>query len=64
MTKSKGGILTMTVEQVAEALGLSRGLTYEAIKTGQIPAVRVGKRLLVPRAALEKMLDVTVTVVE
>lgn len=49
--------LILTVEEAGRKLGLSRGTTYTAIHTGQIPYIRIGKRILVPCAALEKMLD-------
>jgi len=48
--------LTLTVEETAEKLGISRGLAYEAVANGEIPVVRVGRRLLVPVVGLEKML--------
>jgi excisionase family DNA binding protein len=51
---------TLTVDEVAEILGISRWTAYEAVNKRQIPAVRVGRRWIVPHAALEKMLDVTV----
>ena len=44
--------LTITVEEAAKLLGVSRGLAYEGARTGAIPAVRIGRRLLVPRARL------------
>lgn len=49
--------LTFTVTEAARALGISRGLAYEMVKTGEIPSVRFGKRLVVPRHALEKLLE-------
>jgi excisionase family DNA binding protein len=49
--------LTLTVPEVAAQLGLSRNGAYEAVATGQIPAIRIGRRVLVPRAALERMLE-------
>ncbi len=49
--------LTMTVDEVASVLGISRGLAYEKCRTGEIPTVRIGRRLLVSRRALERMLD-------
>jgi len=49
--------LTMTVEQAAEALGISRSLAYEAVRTEELPSVRVGRRILIPRAALEEWLS-------
>ena len=48
---------TVTVTQAARILGISRGSAYEAVKTGELPVIRIGKRLLVSRAALERMLE-------
>jgi len=36
---------------------ISRGLIYEAINTGQIPSIRIGRRILIPRSGLERLLD-------
>ncbi len=47
---------TLTVEEVATILGISRNGTYEAIRRGEIPALRLGRRLVVPRQALEQLL--------
>jgi excisionase family DNA binding protein len=49
--------LVLTVSETAEKLGLSRGLTYEAIRLGQIPSIRIGRRILVPCAALKQLLN-------
>jgi excisionase family DNA binding protein len=49
--------LTLTVEEAATSLGISRASAYEAVRRGDIPAVRIGRRILVPRAALERFLD-------
>ena len=46
----------MTVEEAAEILRISRNTAYEAVKRGDIPSIRIGRRVLVPRTALEKML--------
>jgi len=48
--------LTITVNEVAKMLGISRGLAYEMVKLGKIPSVHFGKRVLIPRSALEKLL--------
>lgn len=48
--------LTVTVPEAGEMLGLSRNLAYEAVGRGEIPSIRIGKRLVVPRAALDRML--------
>lgn len=47
--------LTMSVEEVASALGISRAFAYEAIHRGEIPYIRIGRRLLIPRAALSRL---------
>jgi excisionase family DNA binding protein len=44
--------LTMSVEDAARLLGISRGLAYEAARRGDLPVIRLGRRLLVPRARL------------
>lgn len=50
--------LTMTVEEAGEALGISRATAYLLANTGGIPAIRISeRRLVVPRAALLKMLE-------
>jgi excisionase family DNA binding protein len=49
--------LVLTVSEVAQMLGLSRNSAYQGVMKGEIPSVRVGKRILVPRIALEKMLE-------
>jgi excisionase family DNA binding protein len=47
---------TLTVVEAAEVLGLSRNAAYEAIRRGELPALRFGRRVVVPRAAIDKML--------
>ncbi len=49
--------LCLTVPEAAAMLGISRNFAYELVKQGKLPAIKFGKRLLIPRAALEKMLD-------
>ena len=52
--------LTMTISEVAKTLGISRGTAYMLANTGGIPVIRLGeRRLVVPRAALLKMLENT-----
>ncbi len=49
--------LCITVPEAAEMLGLSRNFAYELVKQKQLPVVKFGKRLLIPRVALDKMLE-------
>ncbi len=51
--------LCLSVPEAAKLLGISRGLAYELARSGRLPALRFGRRLLIPRAALEKMLNET-----
>jgi len=53
--------LTLTVEEAGERLGISRALAYEMARTGQLPTLRFGKRIVVPKKAIETMLDRAVT---
>lgn len=49
--------LVLRVEEAAGVLGLSTSSTYQAIRTGALPGVRVGRRLVVPRDALRRLLE-------
>jgi len=44
---------TFTVAEAADVLGISRGHAYELVRRGEIPSIRLGRRLVVPRRALE-----------
>ena len=48
--------LTFTVDEVAIALGISRSSAYECAKRGDIPTVRLGRRIVVPRRAVLELL--------
>jgi excisionase family DNA binding protein len=48
--------LTMTIPEAAKQLGIGRNQGYQAAKAGQIPTIKIGKRFLVPVAALENRL--------
>jgi excisionase family DNA binding protein len=47
---------TVSVEEAGRILGISRGSAYGLAKSGELPTIRLGKRVLVPKAALERML--------
>jgi|AP45_3_1055517.scaffolds.fasta_scaffold108014_2 excisionase family DNA binding protein len=49
--------LVLTVSEAAELLKIGRSCAYEAIRNGQLPVIRMGRRILVPRAALERLLE-------
>jgi excisionase family DNA binding protein len=48
--------LTYTLTEAAGRLGISRALAYEAAHRGELPVCRIGRRMLVPRAALLRLL--------
>jgi excisionase family DNA binding protein len=47
---------TVSVEMAGRILGISRGAAYARAEDGSLPTIRLGKRLLVPKAALDKLL--------
>jgi len=48
--------LAFGVQEVADALGVSRELVKHMIRTGQLPSVKAGRRRLISRKALERYL--------
>ena len=46
-----------TVEEAGKVLGLSRASSYQAAARGDIPTIRIGRRLLVPIKGLELLLE-------
>lgn len=46
----------LTVEEAARFMRISRGAAYEAVRTHEIPSIRVGRTIRVPRAALLALL--------
>jgi excisionase family DNA binding protein len=55
--ESKSSRRTTTIVEAAKVLGVGRNQAYEAARRGEIPTIRIGKRLLVPLAALERLLQ-------
>ncbi|MDP8932529.1 MAG: helix-turn-helix domain-containing protein [Actinomycetota bacterium] len=49
---------TMTVEQAGQLLGISRRSAYRAAAAGDIPTIRLGRRILVPTARLYRLLSI------
>jgi excisionase family DNA binding protein len=49
--------LILTVDEARKMIGLSRGSMYQAIYSGQVPSIRVDRRILIPRARLEQILN-------
>jgi excisionase family DNA binding protein len=49
--------LTVSVPEAGRLLGYSRNTTYEAIQRGELPVIRLGRKIRVPLAAIDRMLS-------
>jgi excisionase family DNA binding protein len=49
---------TYSVEDAGKILGVSRNTAYALARTGELPTIRLGKKLLVPVAAIEALLSI------
>ena len=49
--------LVMDVPEAGAKLGLTRNASYAAAKRGDIPTIRIGRLLRVPKEAFQRMLD-------
>lgn len=56
MNKKQDEPAVFTVDEVARLLRIGRISAYQAIERGDIPSIRVGRRILVPRFAFREML--------
>jgi len=45
--------LTLSVEEAAALLGISRALAYNLVRRGELPRLQLGRRVVVPKRALE-----------
>ncbi len=48
---------TYTIPETGTVLGIGRNAAYQAAKTGQIPTIRFGRRLIVPKPWLRRLLE-------
>lgn len=48
---------TVSVEEAARILGISRGLAYDLVHQGRMPVLRFGRRMVVPRRAIDRLLQ-------
>ena len=49
--------LVMTVPEAGEALGISRAQAYLMVKRGLLPVLRLGRRIVIPKVALDRLLE-------
>jgi hypothetical protein len=52
-----GEVLVLTIPEAGRLIGLSRWSAYSAASRGEIPTIKLGRRLVVPKVALMRMLD-------
>jgi predicted DNA-binding transcriptional regulator AlpA len=48
---------TYQIEEVAKLFGIGRNAAYEGAKRGDFPTIKIGKRLVAPKASIDRMLD-------
>lgn len=69
MTRSSGKELVrdwndlpvcLSVPQAATVLGIGKNLAYQMVHDGRLPALRLGRRLVVPRDALQRLIETAV----
>ena len=48
--------LVYAVPETAHLLGVSRAFAYELVRRGELPSLRLGRRVVVPRRAVEELL--------
>ena len=49
--------LTYSIPHAGKLLGYSRNTAYDAAKRGELPTIRLGRKIRVPKAALQRLLD-------
>jgi excisionase family DNA binding protein len=55
-THTKPGARVITIAEAAAILRISRGSAYEAAERREIPTIKIGRRMLVPSDAFERLL--------
>lgn len=48
---------TQTIDEAAKELGIGRNQAYAAARRGEIPTIKIGKRILVLKEPLKRMLQ-------
>jgi len=57
LQKDNNESMVLTVGETARLLRLSKTTVYDQIRQGSVPSIRLGKRILIPRAALMRKLE-------
>lgn len=48
---------TLSVSEAARVLGISRAHAYDCVRSGELPSITLGRRIVIPRAAVDRLLD-------
>lgn len=54
----------LTVPEAGAQLGIGRNASYDAARRGDIPVIKLGKLLRVPKLAIERMLDPSIEIAQ
>lgn len=54
---TKNERLTLSVLEAARIAGIGKNSMYEAVRRGDFPSIRVGRRMLIPRSAFLRILN-------
>ncbi len=49
--------MTLSIDEAAAMLGISRAHAYELVRRGELPRLRLGRRVVIPRKALEEYVE-------
>lgn len=49
--------LTLTVSDIQQALGIGKNHAYELVNRADFPAIRLGRKIIVPREAFIRWLN-------
>jgi len=53
--KPKNQNVYNSVDELANELGISRASAYKALRNGELPSLRIGKRFVIPREAIREL---------
>jgi excisionase family DNA binding protein len=53
--------MTLSIDEAATVLGISRAHAYGLVRRGELPRLRLGRRVVIPRKSLEEFLAAATT---
>jgi excisionase family DNA binding protein len=57
ISEADGNRLVLTVAEAADRLGISSDLAYDLVARGELPLLRLGRRIVIPRIALLEFVE-------